>query len=123
MAKMGRPEVKIDKEQFESLCAFFCTKEDIAGFFKCSEDTIDRWSKKTYGVTFAVAYRENSAKGRVSLRRAQFHQATKGGKYKEGLPDMSKWLGKQELGQSDKQEIVSENKTIQIRIDKQDESL
>lgn len=123
MAKMGRPQIKIDQDQFESLCSLFCTKEDIAGFFKCSDETIERWVKKTYSVTFAVAYRENSAKGRVSLRRAQFYQATKGGKYKEGIPAMAQWLGKQELGQTDKQELVSTAKNIQIIIEDQDKNL
>lgn len=96
--EMGRPKIEINKEEFEKLCALHCTKVDIADWFGCSDDTIERWCKRTYNETFAVTLKNKSVKGRVSLRRTQFRLAEKS-------PAMAIWLGKQYLGQRDEQEI------------------
>ena len=66
MAKMGRPQIIIDKEQFESLCNLQCTLIEIAGFFTCSEDTIENWCKRTYGETFSEVFKKKSTKGKKS---------------------------------------------------------
>lgn len=94
MIDMARPTKEIDAEQFEKLCVLQCTLGEIAAWFKCSEDTIERWSKKTYGMSFADAYKVYSADGKISLRRFQFKQAEKS-------YAMAIWLGKQWLGQRD----------------------
>ena len=90
----GRPQKKIDKKQFEDLCGLQCTLIEIAGWFDCSEDTKERWCKREYQETFAEAYKKRSAKGKMSLRRAQFRLAEKNA-------TMAIWLGKQYLGQVD----------------------
>ena len=92
--KMGRPTIKIDKDQFERLCGIQCTLIEIAGIFDCSEDTIERWCKKTYNLTFADAFKKHSASGKISLRRMQFRMAEKSAA-------MAIFLGKQYLGQKD----------------------
>lgn len=94
MAKMGRPKKEIDKTTFEKLCGIQATKEEIASFLDCSEDTIERWCKSTYEETFAVAYKRLSAGGKMSLRRSQFRLAEKSAA-------MAIFLGKQYLGQRD----------------------
>lgn len=94
MAKTGRPKIEIDQKQFESLCGLQCTLAEIASFFQCSEDTVERWCKRTYEMTFAEAYKKHSAKGKMSLRRAQFRLA-------ETNATMAIFLGKQYLGQRD----------------------
>ena len=94
MAKMGRPKIEIDKAKFEKLCGIMCTLEELAGFFDCSEDTIERWVKRTYNMTFAEAYKKLSYQGKISLRRSQFRLAEKNA-------SMAIWLGKQYLGQKD----------------------
>ena len=94
MAKMGRPRKEIDKDMFERFCGMFCTKEEIAGFFKCSEDTIENWCKKTYKKTFSAVYKIYTANGKMSLRRMQFKLAEKS-------PAMAIFLGKNMLGQTD----------------------
>ena len=38
---MARPRIEIDKEDFEKLCGLMCTKEEIAGFFDCSDDFVE----------------------------------------------------------------------------------
>ncbi len=94
MAKTGRPKIEIDQKQFESLCGLQCTLAEIASFFQCSEDTVERWCKRTYEIGFADAYKKHSAKGKMSLRRAQFRLA-------ETNATMAIFLGKQYLGQKD----------------------
>lgn len=94
MAKMGRPRIEIKKDDFEKLCALQCTEEEIAGFFDCSIDTINRWCKSTYDETFAETYKKKSALGKMSLRRYQFKLAEKNA-------SMAIFLGKQILGQKD----------------------
>lgn len=91
---MARPAKEIDKGQFESLCNLQCTLDEIAGFFKCSGDTIERWCKKTYEEGFADTYKKYSQNGKISLRRYQYKLA-------EHNASMAIWLGKQWLGQTD----------------------
>lgn len=95
MARTGRPKKQIDEDQFKKLCALQCTLGEIAGFFDCSEDTIQNWCKRTYGETFSAVYKTYSAAGKVSLRRFQFKLAEKN-------PGMAIFLGKNWLGQTDK---------------------
>lgn len=97
MAKMGRPKIPIDKAQFEKLCSIMCTKDEIAGFFNCSPDTIENFCKKTYKSTFSAMYKVYSSPGKISLRRTQFKLAEKSAA-------MAIFLGKQYLGQTDKVE-------------------
>ena len=91
---MGRPQKEIDQKIFENLCGLLCTEEEIASMFDCSVDTISRWCQRTYGESFAEIYKKKSAKGRISLRRAQFKLAEKNAA-------MAIFLGKQHLGQRD----------------------
>lgn len=105
---MARPQKEIDQTQFENLCGLQCTLLEIAGWFKCSEDTIERWCKRTYGENFADAYIKFSATGKMSLRRAQFRLAEKSAA-------MAIFLGKNYLGQSD--HVVIEDKSALDRLD------
>ena len=73
--KMGRPPKKIDKKEFEKLCALQCTKEEICGF--------------------SEVFREKRGTGKISLRRMQFQLAKKSAA-------MAIFLGKNWLGQTDK---------------------
>lgn len=97
---MARPRKEIDSEQFEKLCALQCTLKEIAGWFGCSEDTIERWCLREYQdengqpMSFADVYKNFSVDGKISLRRFQFKMA-------ERNPSMAIWLGKQWLGQRD----------------------
>lgn len=100
MARVGRPQKNISKDQFEKLCGIFCTLNEIASFFDVSEDTIERWCKRTYKVNFADVFKMKSAMGKISLRRKQFEIANNG-----NVPLLI-WLGKQYLGQADKLDFV-----------------
>ena len=95
---MARPKIQIDAAEFEKLCSLQCTLDEIAGWFNCSPDTIERWCKRTYGNTFKQVYDLKSMAGRISLRRAQFKLAAKSA-------PMAIFLGKNYLGQTDAQRI------------------
>lgn len=92
--RMGRPKIEIDPVQFEKLCAIQCTKEEVASWFGCSEDTIEKFCARQYKETFTAVYKRHSGKGKVSLRRNQFKLA-------ETNVTMAIWLGKQYLGQTE----------------------
>ena len=91
---MARPKVIIDKPGFINLCELQCTLNEIAGFFDCSHDTIERWCKKEFKMTFGDVFAQYRSKGLISLRRNQFKLAEKNA-------TMGIWLGKQVLGQKD----------------------
>lgn len=97
MAKMGRPQIEIDETQFVKLCELQCTEEEIAGFFDCSVDTIERWCKRTFDRTFADVFRTKAMRGRIALRRYQLKHAEKNA-------SMAIFLGKNWLNQTDKVE-------------------
>ena len=109
-AKMGRPRKEFSVEQFERMCEIQCTKEEIAAVFGFSEDTLERRIKEVYGDTFAVVFAQKREGGKESLRRAQWNTAIK----KEN-PIMQIFLGKNLLGQKDKQE-VDQNINAEITI-------
>lgn len=107
--KTGRPKklTAKSKEAFEKLCSMQCTLEEIAAFFSCSVDTVERWVKQQYdGLTFAEVYKRESAVGKISLRRYQFNLAQRNA-------NMAIWLGKQILGQKDTIEIDANEEQLE----------
>lgn len=73
---MARPKIQLDQRQFEELCNIHCTLAEIASVFGCSEDTVERWCKRTYKRPFADVYKEKGASGRAALRRNLWDMAT-----------------------------------------------
>ena len=102
---MGRPRIEIQQDLFESLCGIQCTLTEIAGVMKCSEDTVERWCVRTYGTSFAEAFKKYSAKGKMSLRRYQFDLAKKNAA-------MAIFLGKNYLGQHDSAEYSEDTEAL-----------
>jgi hypothetical protein len=98
--KGGRPKLEFDKEQFEEMCRIQCTKDEICAVFGgIDEKTLTRWCKDTYGMGFSDIYKIKAIDGKKSLRRKQYEVAL------DGNVSMLIWLGKQDLGQRDKQEV------------------
>ena len=93
MAKRG-PKKKVDRVQFEKLCALQCTLTEMMCFFDCSEDTIERFCHEEYGMKYAEVFRIKRGAGQISLRRTQWQLAEKNAA-------MAIFLGKQFLGQRD----------------------
>lgn len=92
--KPGKPKIQIDKTAFVKLCQLQCTMQEIAGYFECSHDTVERWVKQEYGKKFSEVYIDLRSGGLLSLRRSQFKLAEKNA-------TMAIWLGKQYLNQKD----------------------
>lgn len=88
----GRPKKVIDYEMVERLASIMATQEEIASFLDMSSRTLQRDSE------FCRVYKKGLEKGKMSLRRQQFKLA-------ENNTAMAIFLGKNYLGQSDKQDI------------------
>lgn len=112
----GRPRIEIDFTLLDNLCYVQCTEEEIASVLGVSVDTLARRVQEETGKGFAEYFAEKRAGGRMSLRRRQFTTAmgrdpivVDGELISEGNkpnPTMLIWLGKQYLGQSDKNELT-----------------
>lgn len=102
---MARPRIEIPDEDWErisKLAQIFCTGQEICHIMGYDYQTLDRRCLERWQMRFAKYIQKNADQGRASLRRTQYDKAIKG-----SVP-MLIWLGKQELGQSDKNEIKSE---------------
>lgn len=86
-------------EQVKKLLELHCTAEEVAGWFDCSVDTVERRIKEAYNCTFAELSAAQRGCGRIKLRRKQFQKALRGD------TKMLIWLGKQHLDQKDKREV------------------
>lgn len=99
---MARPRKQIDRSEFEKLCGLQCSLEEIAGFFDCSPDTIERWCKRELNMHFAEAFKKHSGQGKIALRRNQLRLSEKSAA-------MAIWLGKQWLGQVESPDLSDIN--------------
>ena len=91
MAKTGRPLIELDEAKLEMLAEFGCSNRELALFFECSEETLRTRFKKIIDL--------GREKQKIKLRQAQ-HRAVESG----SVPMMI-FLGKNLLGQSDKQHL------------------
>lgn len=108
MTKMGRPEKPIDWEKFEELCHIQCTHDEIASMCKVAKATLYERVEKHYGEDFPTIYKRYSEGGKSSLRRTQFKMANKNA-------SMAIWLGKQYLGQKDREENTNQEASELIK--------
>lgn len=108
MAKAGRPKIVWTNEQYkvlEGLCSIQATIEEIENVLQIDHKTLYRLCREHYKdekgrpMDFSQVYKKYSVSGKISLRRMQFKCAD------AGNATMLIWLGKQYLGQTDKQEI------------------
>jgi hypothetical protein len=107
----GRPKKTVDFDTLEKLCNIQCTGEEIAAYFEIDYDTLNRIIHEHYNMTFSEYFNQNRGKGKISLRRVQYQSAM------SGNTTMQIWLGKNWLGQTDKQEISHQgDNIIKVRI-------
>jgi hypothetical protein len=90
---MPRQRVDIDLEEFEKLATLQCTRDEVADWFGVSLGTIESRLRET---VYREAWERGRSKGKVALRRAQFHNAVK-----RNNASLQIWLGKQWLSQRD----------------------
>ena len=106
--KVGRPPIEISDADFAKMIGMVevcCTQDEICSIFNIAESTLDLKLKDRGYDNFRDFYKKHSANGKQSLRRLQWAAA------QEGNTTMLVWLGKQWLGQTDKQAIDT-NHTI-----------
>jgi len=89
--KIGRPKIEIDPEKVLALATYGCTNTEIADFYACNETTIRN--------RFSEYLLKGRTSGKIRLRQKQFDLAM------NGNIQMLIWLGKQTLGQAEKQDF------------------
>ena len=87
----GRPRIVVDERTLAGLAAIQCTYLEMAAVLGVDESTL-----RNHYRDLIEKEREG---GRISIRRAQYTTALKGN------VTMQIWLGKQYLGQRDKQDV------------------
>lgn len=92
---MARPKIVIDLEQVTALAKIGCTFEEMATVLKCSAKTLQR--------RYVQRINEGRLDAKASLRKWQWDAA------KRGSPALLIWLGKQELGQTDKNSLTGKD--------------
>jgi precorrin-4 methylase len=90
-AKVGRPKANVDPRLVEQLASIGCSMKEIAAACNCSVDTLER--------NFAEQITKGRENGKTRLRKKQIEVAL------AGNVTMLIFLGKNMLGQADKQEI------------------
>ena len=106
----GRPKLNIDWKEFDQLCYMQCTSQEIADWFHCSIDTLERRLRAEKQVTFAVYFGKKRVGGKIALRRNLM-------KMSEKQPSVAIFLAKNWLGMSDRQEITgAEGEPIKTEI-------
>ena len=102
MARTGRPKKEFDKKIFQDLVGLGCTQEEICWFFRdetgksANIDTLTRWCKREFGMTFQEYFRQNGCMAlKIQLRRNQMNLS-------KSSAAMAIFLGKNMLGQTDK---------------------
>lgn len=88
---------KPDLNEVRRLCQLNCTDAEIGAFFGVCQKTVQR--RKKEDPEFAEMIEQGRNFGKISLRRKQIEVA------EEGNATMLVWLGKQYLGQKDKQDV------------------
>lgn len=93
----GRPVKPMDIAVIERAASIGCSPEEIAALCQVSRTTF--FARIASDPALADAVERGRDQGRATLRRMQWQAA------QNGNPAMLIWLGKQLLGQRDKQEI------------------
>ena len=93
------------------MCAIQCTGEECAAILDVSYEHLNNQLKKDGNGGFLDYFKQKGANGKMSLRRKQYDLAS------SGNPTMLIWLGKQWLGQADRQFIETKDVTEEVSDD------
>ena len=102
--KVGRPKIELDIGNLEKLCRLNCTMPEIASYFDIPLRTLE--DKYTNEPKVRNAINKGRNQGKLSLRRKQLQILDE-----TNNATMAIWLGKQLLGQRDKHDIVTEDRS------------
>ena len=105
----GRPIKEIDWKLLDSVLQFGAKLMDCSDILEASDDTIQKRIREQFGITFSEYRERRMSKMRMRLLQKQYDVAM------QGNVALLIWLGKQHLGQTDKQEInqKTEIKTVE----------
>jgi hypothetical protein len=139
--------MKLDWELIDKLSALMCSEKEIAYACNCSTQTLRNRCVAEKGCKIGEYIREHMQQGLISLRRLQWASAQgqegvpftdkngapifdKNGRIQWRMPPMAPqyqmqiFLGKNYLGQSDRQEITGRNgEPIKINVDAKEKLL
>ena len=101
---VGRQKTNLDLADLEKICRLNCTMPEIAAFFDIPLRTLE--DKYTNDEAVRRSIDKGRNQGKLSLRRKQLQILDE-----TNNPTMAIWLGKQLLGQRDKHDIVTEDKS------------
>lgn len=112
---MARPVKEFDKKQFADLVSLGCNEDEICWFFRDGEgrpanrDTLSRWCKRTYRMSFQEYSRKNRLMAlKIQLRKNQLELSKKSAA-------MAIWLGKQYLDQKENVQGIDNESVEQIQ--------
>ena len=105
----GRRKIDIDYKELEKLCHIQCSEQEIADWFHCSVDTIERRVKEKFGITFAAYFSKKRVGGLISLRRTLF-------KLSEKNAAVAIFMAKNWLGMRDSRELDVGDKPIILKV-------
>jgi hypothetical protein len=100
---MARPKIVIDGKLVTTFAQLGCMNEEVAAYFGCSTDTIER--------RFAGEMAKGRADLRMNLRKWQLKSA------QNGNVVMQIWLGKQMLKQVDQQKIEHSSDEFKVTVE------
>lgn len=95
---MANKKREIDKRQFEEMCYYQCTQQEICNILDIDHKTLTKWCKETYDMPYSQVYIKYSDGGKLTLRRYQLNLA-------KTNSAMAIWLGKNWLGQRDNLDV------------------
>lgn len=108
---MVRPEKQIDWDRVDKLLEAGCHGTEICPYFDLTPERFYERVQEKYGMSFSVYSQEKRQKGDSKLREKQFDKAI------DGDNMMLIWLGKNRLGQKDKQELNEQSdKSITLKV-------
>jgi hypothetical protein len=96
---MGRPateSAKIDRAELEKLMRLYPSEQEAADWFDVTIKTLMRFIRKEFGSSFVQLREKSFTRTKVAIKRSQLEKAMKGDN------TMLIWVGKQYLGQRDK---------------------
>jgi hypothetical protein len=104
---VGRPKVEINLEELERLSALNCTMPELAAYFKVPLRTLE--DRFTNDSKVRMCIERGREIGKLSIRRKQLQIMNE----TNSVP-MAIWLGKQLLGQRDKHDVITEDRTDSV---------
>lgn len=108
---MARPRLNIDWKIVDKLLEADCEGTEIAAYIGVHPDTLYLRCQKEKKMGFSEYLQEKKAKGNSLIKVKQFEAAVK-----DKDKTMLIWLGKQRLGQREKQEIDHTSKGDKISL-------